>query len=230
MTDDAHAPDFETILAASVHDMKNTLALLSSSLDELVEQSDEEDCASGPGLHRVRREARRLNSYLVQLLTLYKLGRGLYGVNLGEHVVAEFLDEALVDLTPLLGDAGIGLEIERDPELVWFLDAQLIMGVLTNLVHNALRYTRDRIRVSAVEEDGWLRLSVEDNGEGYPPVLLEAARAAPGSTDFHSSSTGLGIYFCEVAARAHVNRERAGRIALDNDGPLGGGRFTVYLP
>ena len=48
--------------------------------------------------------------------------------------------------------------------------------------------------------------------------------------NFHSGNTGLGLYFADVVAQLHQNKDRFGRIEISNAGINNGGKFAIYLP
>jgi hypothetical protein len=54
----------------------------------------------------------------------------------------------------LLEARGIALEVDVDPDLIWHLDEDLIVGVVSHAVNNAVHYTRDRIRLAMREAGG----------------------------------------------------------------------------
>ena len=124
--------------------------------------------------------------------------------------------------------------VEVDPDLIWHLDEDLIVGVVSHAVNNAVNYTRDRIRLALRQQGELLEIRVEDNGAGYPQALLEAGAAAlsgvASGVNFLTNSAGLGLYFAREVARMHRHRGRAGGVHLENGGQLGGGCFVLTLP
>lgn len=103
--------------------------------------------------------------------------------------------------------AGIDLGFEAEAErLVVSAQAAMLREALTNLLHNALRYTPRggmvTVRVSA--DDGHVRLTVLDNGPGVPPE----ERGRLGERFFRSShnslpGTGLGLAIVRTVAEQH---------------------------
>jgi signal transduction histidine kinase len=124
----------------------------------------------------------------------------------------------------------INVTVDCDEELIWYFDSMLIKNVLTNVIVNTIRYTKDEIRVAVEKVGDYLRITVEDNGLGFPEEL----RSDPGGyltrINFNTGSTGLGLYFSARVAELHRNAEREGYIEVDNESTLGGGAFRIYLP
>jgi len=221
--------DFPAFLASMAHDMKNSLGMLLNTLGEATDVCTADNCRSHRHLTQIQYEATRVNNNLVQLLTLYKMENRQFSVNISQYPVAEVLEENVLQNKPLLDFREIELSAECDEELTWFFDSNLISGVINNVVNNAFRYAKARIRIRAVEDNGWLVLSIEDDGEGYPASMLGPDVRATG-VSFKTGSTGLGLYFASAIAAMHKNKGKEGSISLSNGGEYGGGCFKIILP
>ena len=65
--------DFSTLLASAAHDMKNSLAMIITTVDHISDSVKQDDHSPlGKPLNQLRYEARRVNNDLMLLLTLYK--------------------------------------------------------------------------------------------------------------------------------------------------------------
>ena len=223
--------DFSLLLASTVHDIKNTIGLLNNALGEMVAECNHRECEAASRLNYLRYEANRLNGNLVQLLTLYKINKSTIYLNISHHNVFDFLKENILGITPLLDSKGIKVELECPEDIVWFFDRELLSGVIKNILNNAYKYAKDRLKVSACVETTALAIRIEDNGRGYPDSLTNASPLGLNSSvNFQSGSTGLGLYFAAVIAALHKNGNKEGSVVLSNGSSLGGGCFTIYLP
>jgi two-component system, OmpR family, phosphate regulon sensor histidine kinase PhoR len=99
--------------------------------------------------------------------------------------------------------------------------------VLTNLIGNALEYTRAPIHVTARARDGWLEVTVADEGPGLPPDRLETLfeKTGPAGQNRSRGGLGLGLYLCRLV----VERSFGGRIWLEATG-RGGTTFKFTVP
>lgn len=219
--------DFSMVIASAVHDMKNSLGMLLHTVEELREEH--QNLNSSNRFNTLQYEAERVHSDLVQLLGIYRLGEHKLSAHSDEHFVADFLAEQMARHEQLLKGYGIVHAI-HSPDITGYFDADLLAGVITNTLNNAIRYTRTRVRLSAREEDGYLILGVEDDGAGYPIHMQEAGALTLKTPDFAGGSTSLGLYFASAIARLHHNNGRTGFIKLHNNGDLGGGVFELWLP
>ena len=220
--------DFSTVIASAVHDMKNSLGMLLHSVDEVGEVVPD-SVRQSQSFNTLQYEAQRLHGNLVQLLGLYRLQQDRLSANVEELMVPDYLDEQMARHSALLRGMGIQLNVHAEARESYF-DPQLVGGVLTNVINNAIRYTRGQLQLSAREETDYLVISVEDDGPGYPERMLESLSQGIDSLDFRTGSTNLGLYFAERMARMHREGEREGFIRLRNGGELGGGIFELWLP
>lgn len=220
---------FADILASLIHDMKNSLGMVINTLDELTHAAEFES-SGNLKMIALQQEAKRLNSNLIELLTLYKIENERISANIEEINVDEFLEEVVLDNQAMADTRNIALTWSCDADLDGYFDEGLVRGVLNNLIGNGLRYTRERLRVVARQQDDYLVFSVEDDGEGFPPAMLEAQDHPDQAMDGGLERTHLGIYFARMVAELHRNGERQGSILLSNTCPLGGGSFSLLLP
>ena len=77
--------DFATVLASAVHDMKNSLCMLIQSTELIQQESAQLSGDARDELARLNYEANRLNSNLLQLLSLYRLERNQLPVQIDQH-------------------------------------------------------------------------------------------------------------------------------------------------
>ena len=220
--------DFSTVIASTVHDMKNSLGMLLHCVDE-VRDSVPAEVQESSGFTTLQYEAQRVHGNLIQLLGLYRLQQSTLSAAIDEHFVPDFMEVQLARHQPLLQGLGLKIALEAEP-VSGFFDQHLVAGILDNTVNNAIRYTRGQLRLTASEEDGYLVFTVEDDGGGYPEQMREATEYGLGSINFSTGSTHLGLYFADRIARLHRAGDRQGFIRLRNGGQLGGGIFELWLP
>jgi signal transduction histidine kinase len=228
MSQTPQEPSLSVFLASSVHDMKNSVSMLSASLEKML---GELDPASFPGYQQMAHmlfEVNRVNGNLTQLLALYKLGERRYPFQARATSLPQFALEIESQCRPLLDSRTIQLYIDCPPGAIWHFDEDLINGVVTHAINNAIRYTYDKIRLAFEARADTLTIRIEDNGSGFPATML----TEPGATgvDFRTGSTGLGLHFAREVAALHHHDGRQGSVRLENGGALGGGCFILELP
>ncbi|RFO96741.1 hypothetical protein DIC66_12055 [Rhodoferax lacus] len=223
---------FTDLIASCIHDMKNSLNLQVSALEGIALKSRETgDDAMFQDLGRVIYQANRMNLNLVELLSLYKLSKSIYPMDITEQAVAEVIEEAVMQNQSMMEFKGIVVSVDCAPDCYWYMDRELVKGVLVNALNNAYHYTTDKIHILATVKDKRLELRVEDNGQGYPQrMLINQDIPTDQGVSFETGSTGLGFYFSDQVARLHKNGRKRGSLAIENGGSLGGGCFVLRLP
>ncbi len=221
--------DFSFVLASSVHDMKNSLGMLLNTLSAMMVSSPPKDAEQAHFFSVLEYEAARINGELVQLLSLYRMDENTMSVVIDEHHVIDIIDDQIARNDTLLKSRHIDVQVECEHDLVWYFDSELISGVLNNLIVNCARYSRKQLLVSAAEENGYLCITIADDGQGYPDnMLMGSIPQAPVS--FSSGNTRLGLLFTRKVLELHKSKNRYGYMTIANDGPLGGGELKLYLP
>jgi K+-sensing histidine kinase KdpD len=223
---------FTDLIASAIHDMKNSLNLQVSSLEKMAVQCRQRgDASASESLGLIIYQANRMNSNLIQLLSLYKFGKSIYPMDVAEHSVSEVIEEALLQNQSVMDFKGISITVDCAENCYWSIDRDLVTGILINALNNAYHYTSDKIRVAAKIDKGFLEMRVEDNGKGYPQsLLLNDGVSANKGVNFASGSTGLGFYFSSRVASMHKNGNNQGSLSIENGGAYGGGCFVVRLP
>lgn len=240
---DQGSPELYMFLASTAHDMKNSISVLSGTLENLladaiagtVPVASETAAPDYSQLAQMLYQTKRLNDNLMQLLALYKdVGKPGYPFDAVANSIDELVQQVASQARVLLRSRGISLDIDYPPDAIWTFDEDLIIGVLVHAINNAIRYTRDRLRLAIRIDGDYLEIRVEDNGTGFPASMLEAGVNAMSeqrsALNFLNNSSGLGLYFSSEVAKMHKHRQRHGSIALENSGPLGGGCFVLRLP
>ena len=223
-------PDVSMFLASSVHEMKNSISILIGGLERVLEQVSPESFPDYRNVTHMVYEAKRINSNLIQLLTLYKVGQNIYPFDPLPQSISEFASLIFSQHESLLQHKGITLEMDYDEALYWQFDEDLVGGVISHALSNAIHYTGDKVRLVIREAEGMLELRVEDNGSGFPAHMVHEGIAAMHGTDFQGGSTGLGLYFSAMVAKMHCRKGKTGGIFMENGGAYGGGCFVLRLP
>lgn len=224
--------DFSSVLASYIHDMKNSLFMLLQSMDNLAD-SMEANPEQQAELARIHYEAYRVNTSMVQLLALYRNDNNQLPLQVDEHYVVDLLEDLVARNQLYIKHLHIDVTTEVDAELTGYYDRELTGSMLNDVFINALRYTKDKIKLSAFTSGNDLVIQLEDNGPGYPDAMLKKLNQdgiEMGSFKSMAGRSGLGLHFTKLVAAAHVNGERKGQVNMDNNSCYGGSRFQLKLP
>jgi len=155
------------------------------------------------------------------LLDVYKMEEGRLEAVAGVNKLGDVVRKSFAQLTPEAMAKGIAL-VERIPDdTTVFIDAGLIVRVLTNLISNAIKHTPGGGTVTIESEPSSadsIVVRVSDTGPGIPEA--DAAhvfdRFYQTDTGRSRGGTGLGLAFCKLAVELH-----GGKIGVANGGQPG---------
>jgi len=213
-----------------VHDMRNLLAGISSSLQLLKDHGE----GISDGIY-----ARQLSAVLLSVNTLTTMANNLLDISKME---ARQMKLNLTEFNPhdLMVEAMEKMEAVRELRDIRFdasqhvkhvsADYDILLRVVINLLDNAIKFTAaDGAIAMGVEpkEDGVL-FSVRDNGPGIPVAYQEKIFEKFGQVEIRQSarkySTGLGLAFCKLAVEAHH-----GKIWVESEAGAGS-TFIFEIP
>ncbi len=115
--------------------------------------------------------------------------------------------------TGLLVAGGVAVEVACDDRpCIVDADAFRIAQVMRNLLGNAARHTHEgAITVRVEHSDGWVRVSVEDTGEGIPeqdlPLIFERFYRADTARAATTGGIGLGLSISK-----HIVEDQGGHV------------------
>jgi heavy metal sensor kinase len=200
------------LLSDASHELRTPLSVLRTEV-QLALRGERDARELRGALESVGHETERLSRLAEDLLVLARSDQGrlpIRGEPLDTH---ELLEAAARRAQAAASAAGRSVVVEHQGEegSVALADPDRAAQALDNLVANALAYGRGEVRLSAREVEGQVELHVADQGDGFPPELLERAfdrfsRGDPGRT---GEGTGLGLAIVDAIARAHGGRTGA---------------------
>ena len=180
----------------------------------------------------IKESTERLERLINDVLDLSVIEAGKTELRPTSFSMASLLHEVTDTLKPMAEEKLIDIEIpstNADP-IAW-ADRDKVTQVLTNLIGNAIKFTPDRGKVTAMVspmDDAWLQVSITDTGPGIPPQ--EASKifdefyqmSRPGREK--SKGVGLGLAISKKIVEMH-----GGKIRVDSF--VGrGSRFSFTMP
>jgi signal transduction histidine kinase len=175
-------------------------------------------------------EARRL-AYLVQNILQFSSAERRATRIAPELTEAAPLIEDIVDsFAPLARSREVTLTTELAENVRAPLDRGAIRQVLLNLLDNAVKYGPhgQTVEVGMRAHDGWLKISVTDEGPGIPAEersrIWQPYHRLQRDVESASGGSGIGLSVVKELIELHGGWVSVG------DGPLGGAVFVVWLP
>lgn len=210
---------------SAAHELKTPLAVLRAHAESLREDIDSQKREEY--LDVVLEESDRMAALVGSLLELSRLEAGV-PLNVEVLELSALAEEAFDRLALPLEQKHITRS--QTLEETWLAgDREKLREILDNLASNALRHCKPggTIRVELKQEEGFARLTVENEGEPIPeedlPRLWEPFYRGDKSRNRDSGGTGLGLTIVRAAVLAH-----GGGCGVENR--PGGPAFWITLP
>lgn len=211
------------------HEFRTPLtAILSSTF--LLENYTGRDFEREKIIHtnRIRRSVNNLTVILNEFLSLEKLEENKVKVVNSNVNVAEFIHDLIWEMEVIKRDGQIIQYVHKSSKTMMPLDHHILGSIVTNLISNALKYSKqgDNISVTSELRNNALTIIVSDPGIGIPANEHKHifGRFYRASNAVNIEGTGLGLHI--IQKYVHLLR---GSITFDSEEGHGT-TFTVVLP
>lgn len=215
------------------HEFRTPLTLILGPLDAL--QLEVQGDTAKKQLQVIQRSAQRLLKLINQMLNLSKLEAGKLELKASPQNIVPYLRGLVFSFHSLAEKKKILLNFEStEDEILVFLDAEKIEQIITNLLSNAFKFTKELGKISvSLQRMNWqekpsLQIMVKDTGNGISqdqlPYIFDRFFQADASDTKEHEGTGIGLALAKELALLHK-----GDIAVESEKGKGS-TFYLYLP
>lgn len=208
------------------HELRTPVARLRFGMEMLADTEDIDQ--RHEQLLQLDQDVEQLNQLIDEILTYAKLEQGTPSLKFETFDMAGLLERVRQETQAL----NTGHEIEVSPEGIDVrieAEQRYLHRVVQNLVGNAVRYARSRVRLSGGIEGNWAWVCVEDDGPGIPEKdrarIFEPFARLDDSRTRSSGGYGLGLSIVQRIAFWH-----GGSIQVSESPELKGARFVFRWP
>lgn len=219
-----------TFFTHVAHEIKTPVTLIKAPLDSIIENGEWND-ETESNLSVIRKNTGRLMELIKQLLDFRKVDKVSYKLTFSPADVNEVLSEVVERFQPV-SLSGVSIEpILPAAHLIYNIDREALTKIVSNLLTNAMKYTRSRITVSLAEKgsDGVraMEIRVSDDGPGIAPnerqkVFEPFYQAAGGPAS--GNGVGIGLSLVKLLVEKH-----GGEVFVDPD-YTAGCEICVVIP
>jgi PAS domain S-box-containing protein len=214
------------------HELRTPITNIMLYLDLLARASQDEKRANYVAV--LRSESQRLGVLIDDLLTLSRLERGAFPIEMGAHTLDTILAEVIDAHRETAGRKKLKIHHQANPELPSLrLSRGPMLQVFTNLLANAVSYTPPEgtitfsSRVATVRGGEYVVVTIHNDG---PPISNEDLphifdRFYRGKTGRESGTpgTGLGLSICKEIVERHGGW-------MEVETAQSGTAFKIWLP
>ncbi|ALU46054.1 sensor histidine kinase [Pseudoalteromonas rubra] len=212
------------LLHGVAHEFRSPMARMQFALDMLEDAEEEERAALHTSLNQSLQD---LEGLVSELLYYARVKDNSVKPKQVVLQMGSVLQETLDKVAPFYPQVDFELDVQ---EIHWEGDEALVKRLFTNLLRNAGRFARERVRVELRELPGELVVRVIDDGIGIPPGkqarIFEPFTRLDPSRSRDSGGCGLGLAIVQSIVSKHH-----GTVCVSEESTeLGGACFEIRLP
>jgi len=221
----------DEFLAMLGHELRNPLAPICTAVEVLLRQLPKNSPALA-SIKIVERQTNHLTRLVDDLLDVSRITQGRIRLQRLPVEVGSVVTQAVESVAPLLREKGHRVSVEPTPAPLWVEgDSARLVQCLTNLLHNAAKYTDPggNIRLEAQPVAETVVITVTDDGIGIAPELLPRIFDLFVQSDraLDRSEGGLGIGLSVVHRLIEMH---GGSVGVASTRIGRGSSFEVRLP
>jgi two-component system sensor histidine kinase PhoQ len=212
----AQREKYRTTMADLAHSLKTPLAILKGSSSQL-------EYKGASSVSDIQETIDEQVSRMDEIIG-YQLERAVLDSSTlikKSIMVKPIIDKLISAMSKVYADKQVDIELNFQ-DCTFFGDERDLMEVLGNIVDNAYKYGRSRVRVELGRATGIdLKIVVEDDGPGIEEINRSKILSRGSRLDSHESGQGIGL-----AVVVEIVNRYGGQIDID-DSILGGAKVSI---
>jgi two-component system phosphate regulon sensor histidine kinase PhoR len=211
------------------HELRTPLTAIIAFVETLENGAIEDAESCQRFLSIIRKNASRMHSLIDDILELTAIEGGNVQLRAAPVDLYNLVEEVCASLAAKAAAQNVTLTNNVEPEVMVYADERRLEQMLTNLIDNGIKFSREHGTVVISHESGARdKILVQDNGDGIPSQHLERLFERFYRVDRARSrdmgGTGLGLAIVKHLALLHH-----GEVTVTSE--LGkGSTFTIHLP
>lgn len=211
-----------SFLANVSHDLRTPMTTIAGFIDGITSG------AIPPEKHEyylgiISSEVHRLSRLVTDLLNISRMESGEKKFNFITFDIAEMARIILISFEQKISEKNLDVEFESDADSVMVLaDKDAIHQVLYNLMHNAIKFSRNggKFSITIARSNKKVEVSVYNEGQGIADdeikFIFDRFYKIDKSRGLDKSGVGLGLYICKTIIDAHGENITAESNGIDN--------------
>jgi signal transduction histidine kinase len=208
------------------HELRSPLAIIRAHLDATLTAPDASPTERARAVEVIDRATNRMSRLVEDLLaTARRSADALADTDVDLSSIAR---EAGDEFTVLATSRAVRLSYTLTPGIMVIADHDALRRAVGNLLSNAVRLTSSTITIATGRHEGWLWLTVTDDGPGIPeedqPRIFDRFWRRSHSPALDDRHTGLGLAIVRQIVESHD-----GRVTVFSEVGVGS-TFVLWFP
>ena len=211
------------------HELRTPLTAIIAFVETLENGAMEDPESSQRFLSIIRKNASRMHGLIDEILELTAIEGGNVQLKAAPVELHALVEDVCASFAAKASANNVALRNNVSPDIMVHADERRLEQMLTNLIDNGIKFSRENGTVSISHEPGARdRILVQDNGDGIPAQHLERLFERFYRVDRARSrdmgGTGLGLAIVKHLALLH-----GGEVTVASELSKGT-TFTIHLP
>lgn len=221
-------------MADASHELRTPVVIVRGEADVTLGKEKRSETEYREALAIIQSEGERMTHIIEDLFTLARADAGQMPLQKSDFYLDDLLAETVKAYRSLADQRGIAIELKAIEEMPVNADQHLLKRLFSNLIDNALKYSKSHIKINAENNGENYQITIADDGLGIPlldqPHIFERFYRADKARSRQNnrsatSGAGLGLSICKFIAEAH-----GGKIELISSNNQKGTVFQVSFP
>lgn len=220
-------------ISIASHQLRTPLTAIKGYISLILEGSyGETEPKMRDALNKVYLANERLIQLVEDLLNISRIESGRLEYKFDHHRMEDLVNELYDTFVLRAKERGLAFSVKtpRKPLPPVEMDYSKMREVISNLIDNAIKYTKEgNVTVIVEKHFNTVRVTVADTGIGVPKDLVsqlfEKFSRGKDTNRLHVEGTGLGLYVGRNLVAAHH-----GRMWVESAGSGRGSKFIVDIP
>jgi signal transduction histidine kinase/ligand-binding sensor domain-containing protein/DNA-binding response OmpR family regulator len=210
------------------HEIRTPLSLITAPLENII-LSKEGSEQMRKNLSTIERNTNRLLDLVNQLLYFRKIENDMFLMNLRYQNIVKIIRKVYEQYAPEARSKDIKISLNiPDKSILSYIDSEALYKIVSNLISNAIKFSRSIIEIELKTENEMLYLTVKDDGTGikdeYQNKIFEPFYQVEVIDNYNNKGSGLGLSLSKSLAQ-----KLRGDILLRSEYGKGS-VFTLELP
>ena len=212
------------------HELKTPLSSIKVLSESILNEKDTPLEVCREFLGDINSEIDRMTHIVNDLLTLVKLDKKRFPLNMSKINLRQTLENITKRLLPLAHKKNITLELKCDKNIFLTGDEVKLSLAISNLIDNGIKYTQSggKVKINAYSDKNFVYINIQDNGIGInideQDKVFERFYRVDKTRDRETGGTGLGLSITHSTINMHN-----GEIKLESAEGIGT-TFYITLP
>ena len=222
----------DEFLDTVAHELKTPITGIRATTELLMDEEDDMPMEMKTQfLKNMLQDSDRLSRLIHNILDFEKLSKGRTQLNIQKYNIRETIQKTIDSLSQIAENKEVQIIHSNTSDLYAKYDEDRIVQVLTNLISNAIKFCEAKAGKIVVDykfDQGYLNVTVKDNGKGIPyqdlPYIFDKFYQSRNQNIQKPEGSGLGLAICKQIVENHQ-----GKIWVENN-QKSGVTFGFMLP